>query len=314
MKIYHNIPDNKNIFINPVITIGTFDGVHIGHRKILSTLLDTAAEKRGDPVVITFSSHPRKTLNPELTIKIITTTEEKIDAIYNFGIPNIIILNFTKQMAQMPAIDFYNEILIRKLDAKYIVIGYDHAFGKNREGNYGFLTQLTLKSGIETVRVEEEDLFSRPVSSSWIREELESGNIEKANSLLGWRYSISGSVVRGKGRGRDLGFPTANISPFNREKIIPGDGVYAVSVILENGNKKMGMLNIGNNPTFSDGSDSIEVNILDFNDTIYDAPITVEFHSRIREEIKFSSPEQLKDQIKKDRIATLHLLGTLNDK
>jgi riboflavin kinase / FMN adenylyltransferase len=314
MKIYHNIPDNKNIFKNPVITVGTFDGVHVGHRKILSALLDTATKKSGDPVVITFSSHPRKTLNPGLVLKIITTTEEKTAAIYDFGIPNIILLNFTKQMAQMPAIDFYNDILIKKLDAKSIVIGYDHAFGRNREGNYDFLKQLAERSGIEIFRVEEEDFSSRPVSSSWIREEIESGNIEKANSLLGWRYSVSGTVIRGRGRGRTLGFPTANISPLSLEKIIPADGVYAVNVTLENGTKKIGMLNIGNNPTFSDGARSIEVNIIDFDDIIYNTSITLEFHNRIRKEIKFSSPEQLINQIKQDRIATLGLLGGQNDK
>ncbi len=314
MKIYHNIPDNKNIFKNPVITVGTFDGVHLGHRKILSVLLDTAAQKSGDPVVITFSSHPRKTLEPNLVLKIITTTEEKTNAIYEFGIPNIILLNFTKQMAQMPAIDFYNEILIRKLDAKSIVIGYDHAFGRNREGNYDFLKHLAEKTGIEIFRVEEEDFSSRPVSSTWIRNEIEFGNIEKANKLLGWKYSLSGTVIRGKGRGRTLGFPTANISPHNREKIIPADGVYAVNVMIENGTKRMGMLNIGNNPTFSDAARSIEVNIIDFDETIYDKPITVELHQRIRKEIKFSSPEQLINQIKQDRIAALRLLGGNDDR
>jgi riboflavin kinase/FMN adenylyltransferase len=314
MKIYHNIPDNKNIFVNPVVTIGTFDGVHRGHRKILSTLMDTAAKKAGDPVVVTFSSHPRKILNPELAVKIITSTEEKVNAIYNFGIPNIILLNFTRQRAQMPAIEFYNEILVGKLDAKCIVIGYDHAFGKNREGNYDFLTQLASRTGIEIIKVEEEDLFSEPVSSSWIRREIKKGDIEKANSLLGWRYSISGTVIQGKKRGRNLGFPTANISPYHKDKIIPGDGVYAVSVILEDGVKKKGMLNIGKNPTFSDVERSIEVYIFDFNETIYDTPITVEFHGRIRNEIAFDSVQHLVDQIKRDSADALRILCGTDDK
>lgn len=307
MKIYHHIPDHKDLFANPVVTIGNFDGVHLGHRKILSALLDISREKSGDPVVITFSSHPRKILNPELPLKIITTTEEKVNAIYEFGIPNIILLNFTRQMASMHAVDFYNEILIGKLDAKYLVLGYDHAFGKNREGNYDFLADLSASTGVEITRINEEDRYRHPVSSSWIRREIESGNVSKANTLLGWRYTLSGTVIRGKGRGSSLGFPTANIRPLHEEKIIPGDGVYAVHVIFEDGRKEKGMLNIGSNPTFSDADRSIEVNIFDFNETIYDSVITVEFCSRLRNEIRFDSGEKLIRQIKKDRDTALKL-------
>jgi riboflavin kinase / FMN adenylyltransferase len=313
MKIYHHIPEHKDLFINPVVTIGNFDGVHIGHRKILAALIDTAREKSGDPVVITFSSHPRKILNPELPIKIITTSEEKVNAIYNFGIPNIILLNFTRQMAQMHAIDFYNEILIGKLDAKYLVIGYDHAFGKNREGNFDFLSELAASTGVEITKIEEEDRFEHPVSSTWIRKEIESGNIDKANSLLGWRYTLSGTVVRGRGRGRSLGFPTANIHPLHADKIIPGDGVYAVRVIFESGDKKIGMLNIGSNPTFDEKARTIEVNILDFDDTLYDSVITVEFHGRVRGEIKFESQLKLVEQIQRDRQSIMQLMEKSND-
>src|SRR4030042_4219609 len=204
MKIYHHLPEHKNLFVNPVATIGTFDGVHLGHRKILSALLEASREKSGDPVVITFSSHPRKILNPGLPTKILTTTEEKVNAIYNFGIPNIILLNFTPHMAEMHAIDFYNEILIGRLDAKYLVVGYDHAFGKNREGDYDFLTELSSKTGMEIIRIEEEDRHEQPVSSTWIRSEIESENISKAQNLLGGRYTLAGTVIPGKGRGRVL--------------------------------------------------------------------------------------------------------------
>jgi riboflavin kinase/FMN adenylyltransferase len=311
MKIYHHIPEHKNLFVNPVVTIGNFDGVHIGHRKILSALLKKAAEKSGDPVVITFSSHPRKILNPEMPIKIITTTDEKVNAIYDFGIPNIILLNFTRQMAQMHAIDFYNEILVGKLDAKYLVIGYDHAFGKNREGNYDFLSELSASTGVEITRIEEEDKYKHPISSTWIRREIESGNITKANTLLGWKYTFSGTVVRGRDRGKSLGFPTANINPLHQDKIIPGDGVYAVRVIFENGTKKTGMLNIGTNPTFSEKERTIEVNIFDFNDTIYDSTLTVEFHNHIRNEITFESKEKLVEQLERDKTTALKLLKKL---
>jgi len=308
MKIYHHIPEHKNLFVNPVVTIGNFDGVHIGHRKILSALLEKAAEKSGDPVVITFSSHPRKILNPEMPIKIITTTEEKVNAIYDFGIPNIILLNFTRQMAEMHAKEFYNEILLGKLDAKYLVIGYDHAFGKNREGNYDFLAELSSTTGVEITRIEEEDRYKHPISSTWIRREIESCNITKANTLLGWKYTISGTVVRGRDRGKSLGFPTANIKPLHQDKIIPGDGVYAVRVIFEDGTSRKGMLNIGTNPTFSEKERTIEVNIFDFNDTIYDSTLTVEFHKHIRKEIKFESREKLTEQLERDRATALRVL------
>jgi riboflavin kinase/FMN adenylyltransferase len=313
MKIYHHIPEHKDLFVNPVVTIGNFDGVHIGHRKILSALLKKAREKTGDPVVITFSSHPRKVLNPEHPIRIITTSDEKVNAIYNFGIPNIILLNFTRQMAEMHAIDFYNEILIGKLDAKYLIIGYDHAFGKNREGNFDFLAELASSTGVEITRIEEEDRYEHPVSSTWIRNEIETGNITTANKLLGWRYTLTGAVVEGKGRGRQLGFPTANIHPLHHEKIIPGDGVYAVRVFFEDGTKKNGMLNIGHNPTFSGETRTIEVNIFDFNEMIYDAIITLEFHERIRGEIKFNSKEELIRQLDKDRSSIMELLKHHHD-
>jgi riboflavin kinase / FMN adenylyltransferase len=309
MKIYHNLPEHKNLFINPVVTIGNFDGVHLGHRKILSALVEKAREKSGEPVVITFSSHPRKVLNPELPIKIITTTEEKVNAIYNFGVPNIILLNFTRQMSQMHAIDFYNEVLIGKLDARYLVIGYDHAFGKNREGNYDFLTELSASGNVEITRIDEEDRYEHPVSSTWIRREIESGNMVTANTLLGWRYTLSGSVVRGVGRGRTLGFPTANITPLHPDKIVPGDGVYAVTVSFGNGTKKAGMLNIGTNPTFAGIHRTIEANIFDFAEDIYEAVITVEFHDKIRDETAFETRESLVQQLGRDKISALEILG-----
>lgn len=313
MKIYHHIPEHKDLFKNPVVTIGNFDGVHLGHRKILSALIDKAAAVSGDPVVITFSNHPRKILNPELPIKIITSTDEKVNEIYNFGIPNIILLNFTRQMAQMHAIEFYNEILIGKLDAKYLVIGYDHAFGKNREGNFDFLTELATSTGVEITRIEEEDRYEHPISSTWIRREIESGNITKANALLGWRYTLSGTVVRGMGRGRTIGFPTANIHPLHQDKILPGDGVYAVRVLFQDGTRKTGMLNVGTNPTFSGEARTIEAHIFEFNEKIYDSILTIEFHSCIRGEIRFESGEKLAEQLKRDRTAVLGLFARAVD-
>lgn len=309
MKIYHNIPENKNLFKNPVVTIGNFDGVHKGHQKIFSRLIEIARKKKGDPVVITFSSHPRKVLNPEISIKILTTPGEKSNAIFSHGIDNIIMLHFTREMAEMSAEDFYNQILLQKIDTRHLVIGYDHAFGKGREGNIDFLKKLSASSGIEITRVEEEMLFDRPISSTWLRHEIEDGNIEKANQILGRSYSISGVVVKGMGRGNSLGFPTANISPGEPDKLIPADGVYAVRVILDNSRPSWkGMLNIGNNPTFTNAERTIEVNILDFEENIYDSQVTIEFIKKIRNEIKFNTPEDLVTQLKIDRTNTIKAL------
>ena len=191
MKIYHTIPDNKNLFKNPVVTIGNFDGVHMGHRKIFSTLLSTAERVKGDAVVITFSSHPRKILNPEAHIQVITTSEEEVNAIFNVGIDNIILLHFTPEMANMSARDFYNDILITRIDIRELVIGYDHAFGKDRQGTMEYVSMLCKESGIGLTRVEEEMADSQPVSSSWLRRELESGNFPLAEKLLGRRYSMT---------------------------------------------------------------------------------------------------------------------------
>lgn len=311
MKIYHNIPDNKNLFKNPVVTIGNFDGVHKGHQKIFSTLLSVAGRVRGDAVVITFSSHPRKVLNPESHIQIITTSEEKVNAIFNMGIDNIILLHFTPEMANMTAREFYNDILITKIDIRELVIGYDHAFGKDRQGTMEYVSMLCSESGIGLTRVEEEMVESQPVSSSWLRKELEKGNFPVAEKLLGRRYNMSGTVVRGAGRGRTLGFPTANIHLDDTDKLVPAKGCYSVIVTLMNGARYRGMLNIGSNPTFSQGGCNIEVNIFDFNENIYDSRITVEFVERIRDEVPFSSPEKLVEQLNKDRITALDQLSTI---
>ena len=308
MKIYHTIPDNKNLFKNPVVTIGNFDGVHIGHRKIFNKLLEVAQRIKGDPVVITFSSHPRKVLNPETPIKIVTTSDEKINAIFSLGIDNIILLHFTPEMANMTAREFYNDILVTRIDVRELVIGYDHAFGKNREGDIDYVSMLSRESNIGLTRVNEELYDSQPVSSTWIRRELESGNIGMVEKLLGRKYSITGTVMQGKGRGRSLGFPTANIVPEDPDKLIPADGTYSVMVSLVNGSKKKGMLNIGMNPTFSDTGRTIEAHLFDFNDDIYDARIAVEFVRFIRKEQAFGSVDKLSAQLQRDKeTALMHL-------
>jgi len=307
MKLYHTIPDG-DLFTNPVVTIGNFDGVHLGHRKIFSVLEQTAKRVNGEAVVITFSSHPRKVLNPNISTHVLTTTDEKVNAIFRLGISNIVLLNFTAEMASMDAQDFYNDILIRKLDVKEIVIGYDHTFGRDREGNYDFLSRQSLKTGISVTRVGEMLIHDRPVSSTWIRHRIEEGDISTAAMLLGRNYSVSGTVISGDGRGKDLGFPTANILPSDTDKLIPCDGVYAVKVEMNKSITRYGMLNIGNNPTFSGRERSIEVHIFDFNEKIYGTEITIEFLDRIRDVKKFPSKEDLIARMRRDEITAREII------
>ena len=312
MKIYHNIPDNKNLFKNPIVTIGNFDGVHLGHQKIFNRLLYLTEKKGGDPVVITFSKHPRKILNPDRSLKFLTTSEEKTNAIFNFGIDNIILLNFTKEMANMSAEDFYYEILLKKIDTKDLVIGYDHAFGKNREGNIDFLTRLSETNGIKVTRVGEKIFNSKPISSTWIRNEIKTGNMSLVAKLLNRNYTITGTVVKGEGRGKLLGYPTANILPSHEDKLVPGDGVYAASIKFDNGIKKFGMLNIGNNPTFNNKTKTIEINIFDFDENVYDSEVIIEFYEKIRKELTFKSKKELVKQISHDKIIVLEKLKKIN--
>jgi riboflavin kinase/FMN adenylyltransferase len=309
MKIYHAVPDNKNLFKNPVVTIGNFDGVHLGHKKIFTALLESARDNCGDAVVITFSSHPRKVLYPDNPIKIITTSEEKVNAIFNLGIDNIILLHFTREMAEMSAREFYNDILVTRIDARALVIGYDHAFGKNREGTVDYLSELCARTGMGLTRVDEAMLDSRPISSTWLRELIEQGDLAMTERILGRRYGLSGTVSRGQRRGRMLGFPTANIVLDDGDKVLPADGSYSVLVHAGDGVTRGGMLNIGVNPTFGTAKKTIEVNIFDFDADIYDARISVEFVDRIRAEWPFESVEALTAQLVRDRERALSQLS-----
>ncbi len=302
LKIYNEIPDNNGLFINPVVTIGNFDGVHIGHRKIINKLISSAREHNGTPIVITFKNHPRTVFHPESVCRMITTVEEKQQALHSLGINNIIMLNFTREFSNLTADQFYSELLIGKLKVKEIVIGYDHAFGKNREGNIEYLMKLSEKTGIIVNRVEEEVCDDEVISSTFLRGEIDKGNMQMASRLLGRRYSLSGKVIRGAGRGKGLGFPTANILPDYTDKIIPGNGIYAASILMKDQAVFHGMLNIGYNPTFNGKEKSIEINIFDFNRDIYDENVTIEFYEKIRDEAKFDSPDSLIKQIKMDEV------------
>ena len=308
MTVYYNLQPEIMDVKNPVVTIGSFDGVHIGHKKIFSLVSETAAKQEGEAIVITFTTHPRKILTPATPPRILTTAREKISAIEACGMDHIVMLPFTRELASLSATDFLHNIIFYNFGKSHIVIGYDHAFGHNREGNYEFLKKASRHEGFEVTRVDPMDCDSKPVSSSWIRTEIEDGNITLANSLLGREYTLSGLVVKGVGRGKTIGFPTANIVPEDEDKVVPRDGVYAVKVLLGDGKIYDGMLNIGTNPTFSNLERSIEVNILDFKRDIYNENITIHFVERIRDEIKFSSVDDLVSQLKKDKEASVTIL------
>ncbi len=309
MKIYDEIPREDSAFHNPVVTIGSFDGVHAGHKRILSSLLNNARQKSGDAVVITFATHPRKILTPQTPPRILTTREEKTAAIAENGIEHIVLLDFTREMSNMYAGEFFSEFILKRMGAIDIVVGYDHAFGKDREGNIDFLRELSRVRGFGITRVEPKNFYSRPISSTWIRTELEDGNIRLASTLLGRPYTLVGVSVRGAGRGQKIGFPTANIVPGDPDKVIPKDGVYAVEVRINGHLHRQGMLNIGTNPTFANTERSIEVNIFDLSEELYGSNIELRFIDRIRDEIKFDSVDGLIRQLERDREAALDILN-----
>ncbi len=310
MNIYTEIPENNGQFRNPVVTIGNFDGVHTGHRKIIETLLQRSMEHDGEPFVITFRNHPRTVIHPGSVCMMITTVEEKQRALYELGVNNIIMLEFTKELSELTADQFYNGLLVERLKAKEIVIGYDHAFGKNREGNIDYLLKLSEKTGVHITQIGEESCGNEIISSTLLRTEIDNGNMDKVLHLLGRRYTLSGTVVAGAGRGgRQLGFPTANIMPDSVDKIIPAKGVYAVKIIFPSGETRNGMLNIGTNPTFNGTEKTIEANIFDFRSDIYGETLTIQFFDRIRDEAKFNSVDELIEQIKNDEITIRKILN-----
>lgn len=305
MKVFRNIGECK--ISNPVITLGSFDGVHLGHIKVLHRLKEIANELNGESVIFTFSPHPRQVLYPnEDKIMLLNTEQEKIELLEDLGIDNIILYPFTKEFAKVTYTEFVRNILIGELNMKSLVVGYDHRFGSNREGDFEHLLELSSELNFS---IERENVFNRNdenVSSTKIRNALLIGDVVKANDYLGYNYNICGKVIPGEKLGRKIGFPTANIQIDNEFKIIPASGVYAVSVFIKN-TEYNGMLNIGMRPTVSDeGLLSIEVNIFDFNQEIYGEKIKVAFTARIRGERKFENIQELKSQLESDRIIALN--------
>ncbi len=308
MRIYYSTDDFTKL-TNAVVTSGTFDGVHVGHQKIVKRLKEVAEKSNGETVVITFWPHPRLILKPEdNTLKLLNTFEEKAELLKQQGIQHLLRIPFTKEFSQITSQDFITSILVNTIGTKKLVIGYDHRFGNNREGSFEQLKISGPTYGFDVEEIERQDVDHVAVSSSKIRKALEEGDLETATHLLGRPYSISGQVVRGDKLGRVLGYPTANIDLDSRLKLIPVDGIYAVTVQYEHSIFK-GMLYIGNRPTVNGTKRAIEVNIFDFNKEIYGETLTVHFHQLIRSDSKFQDLEALKLQLHQDKVDALRVLG-----
>lgn len=307
MSVFYNT-DNLPKFKNAVITIGTFDGVHLGHQKILKTVIDKAKEVNGESVVITFHPHPRKLLFPQQPLKILTPLSAKIWLLSSLGIDHIVVVPFTKEFAALSASQYIKEFLIEKLNPHTIVIGYDHHFGQDRSGNIQLLKQEQNDFGYKLMEIPEQVIDEISISSTKIRSALMSGKVAESAKMTGRNYSIKGKVVKGRQLGRAIGYPTANIQPLDSEQIIPAIGIYCVQVKSKH---KLygGMLSIGYNPTVTDEKTiKIEVNIFDFDQSIYNEEVEVFFIEKMRDEEKFDSLDALKEQLKMDEMMARGML------
>lgn len=308
MKVYYNINDLPPIK-NAIVSQGTFDGVHLAHKKIIERLKQLAKQKNGETVLMTFEPHPRMVLFPaDHGLQLLSTLKEKIHLLEKTGIDHLLVIPFTKEFSRQSSEQFIRDILVNKLHTQTLVIGYDHRFGKNREGSFEHLKESSSLYGFEVEEIPEQDIDDIAVSSTKIRTALLNDDIITAKKYLGSNYVLEGTVVRGQQLGRTIGYPTANIEVDNAFKLIPTDGVYAVWV-WHNNIKYGGMLNIGNNPTIENKGRSIEVNIFNFSQEIYDENITIEFALKLRNEEKFNGLEALKNQLAIDKENTLKTLG-----
>ena len=300
MKIYEGLNEFLPV-TNPVVTSGTFDGVHLGHQKILQRIREIARSIGGETVMITFWPHPRLVLYPqEHKLRLLSTFEEKAKLLRQFGIDHLVTIPFTKEFSQLSSREFIDQVLVEKIQTRKLVIGYDHRFGKNREGSFEYLKQNSAEFGFELEEISRQDVDEIGVSSTKIRKALESGDIETANSYLGRSYELNGLVIKGQQIGRSIGFPTANIHIPNDYKLIPKDGVYAVETSV-NGSIYKSMLNIGNRPTVDGNKKTVEAHLFDFQGDLYDKQLTIYLKAYLREEQKFENLEALKEQLLKDQ-------------
>lgn len=309
MKIVHSI--SSFVAEKPtVVTIGTFDGVHLGHQKIIAQITTAAQEKDCDSLVLTFFPHPRMVLQEGTEMKQLNTIDEKTALLEQLGVDHLVIHPFDKAFSRMTAEEFVKEVLVDTFRLKKIIIGYDHRFGRNRTADINDLIAFGDTYGFEVAQISAEELNDVSISSTKIRTALNEGNIELANNYLGYPYAITGKVVKGQQLGRTIGYPTANILVKEDYKLIPQNGVYVVQSVL-NGQTVFGMMNIGNRPTVNGTSQTIEVHFLDFDQDLYDQTIPVSILKRLRNEQKFPSLDALKTQLLSDQNETIAFVDTL---
>jgi len=323
MKVHFDT-DTLPKFTRAVITIGTFDGVHVGHRQIINKLNQEAKDINGETVIITFHPHPRKVVSSTiLGIRLINTLEERIQLLEKLGIDHLVVVPFTDAFANQPAEDYVANFLVSKFHPHTIIIGYDHRFGKERKGDYLLLEKMAATHGFQLKEIPKHVLDEIAISSTKIREALLEGKIESADKLLGYEFFFSGIVVDGDKLGRKLGYPTANLKILNEEKIIPGNGIYAVYAELTDDiqfgyfnnfsraipdERLKGMMSIGFRPTVDGKKRVIEVNLFDFSEEIYGKTLKVYVKKYLREEVKFNSLDELATQIGRDRVESLRVL------
>ena len=303
--------ENYSSKSSSVITIGTFDGVHIGHRKIINQLTTISSTDNLVSILLSFFPHPKMVLQSNNEIKLINTINEKQDLLNALNLDFLIIKEFTKEFSRLSALEFVRDILVNKLNAKHIIIGYDHHFGRNRTANIQQLREFGELYDFTVTEILAQDIDNIAISSTKIRKALNNGDIKLANNYLGYNYFFNGTVIHGNNIGQTISFPTANIKIDESYKLVPKNGVYIVKSFIDN-KCVFGMMNIGTNPTFNRKNQSIEIHFLDFNKNIYNQSLSVEMISRIRSEKKFSSVENLKKQLELDKVTTLSYIDSLN--
>lgn len=311
MQIYHSVQELKMIPY-PVVTSGIFDGVHLGHQKVLEKIKQVARNHHGETVLLTFWPHPKYVLNPEnFQLKLLTTFNEKAELLEKLGIDHLVKIQFTPAFSQTSSREFVQSILVEGIGTRELVIGYDHRFGKNREGSFSYLKANAPLYGFKVREIPRQDIDHMAISSTKIREYLQNNKVHLANKLLGRAYSLRGKVVKGQQLGRTIGFPTANIEIAEDYKLIPSDGAYAVWIQLKS-DRFLGMMNIGVRPTLGNQPKTIEVNLFDFDQDIYGEQITVHIVRQIRPEYKFKDLDQLTTRLQSDRLEALAILKNIN--
>ncbi len=311
MKI-HYYPNQYEVLQDTVLTIGSFDGVHLGHAEILRKMVYTAEKHQLQTCLVTFQPHPREVLINDQSLRLITSEEEKVNLLRQAGLDHLVIVHFDREFADQTAEDYVEKFLVQFFHPKVIIIGYDHRFGKNQQGNVALLKELGLQWGFEIIETQAQEIDNQVISSTQIRKALQSGNIHKANSMLGYPFSITGQVIHGQKLGRDLGFPTANLQLLDNKKILPKIGIYAVKILIGN-NLYNGMLYIGHRPSIAQAETlSIEVHIFNFSQNIYDQSITLLLKDYIREDQQFDELSDLQAQLQLDQKAAEKILSNQN--